>query len=535
LVATILNRAAADRRGARPALRLALVVLAVTAIVTGCTGAGADTSPAGETARIVTGAAATLDPAAASDAGSAGIIAQVFETLTSFDGSLTVRPALAESWEIEDGGRRIVFRLRDGLRFSDGTPLTPDDVVRSWLRLIDPNQPSPLVSLILDVEGALAYVRGATDDPATVGLRAEGRDVVVELNRPAADFVNIVAGPSFGIVPPGIGDDPGVLSPGSFVGSGGYVVGAADATTTTLEANGEYWAGPPAIATIELVHDTGGRDPLTMYEAGELDYLPIGDLDATWIAFDRTFGPDLREVPALSVQYLGFNAERAPFDDVRVRQAFGAAVNWNRIVELGSFEIPANSMVPPGIPGGTERNFLPAHDPDAARRLLADAGFPDGAGFPAVRMVTGGGPYEVAIAGELERELGITIVYETMDFNEYFGRLVSDPPDIWGLSWIADYPGPNDFLGLLLGSDSSNNYGRWRSTEFDAAIAEALSAEDEATARAAYDRAESIVQRDVPVVPLSYGPGWALSNPKLLGAGQNGLGSIRMAGLAWAD
>ena len=154
---------------------------------------------------------------------------------------------------------------------------------------------------------------------------------------------------------------------------------------------------------------------------------------------------------------MGFNAESAPFDDVRVRQAFGAAVNWNRIVELGSFEIPANSMVPPGIPGGTERNFLPAYDPDAARRLLADAGFPDGQGFPAVRMVTGGGPYEDAIVSELERELGITIVYETMGFNEYFGRLVIEPPDIWGLSWIADYPGPNGFLGLFTIGDVLGN------------------------------------------------------------------------------
>lgn len=481
------------------------------------------------------GAAATLDPARASDAGSAGVIAQLFETLTAFDDSLTVRPALAQSWDIEDGGRRIVFRLRDGLSFSDGTPLTAEDVVRSWLRLIDPNQPSPLVSLILDVDGALAYVRGETDDPTSVGLRAEGRDVIVELNRPAADFVNIVAGPSFGVVPPGIDDDPQLLNPGTFVGSGGYVIAEADPATTTLAANSRYWAGTPAIADIELVHDTGNTDPLTLFDQGDLDYVPLGSLDASWIAFDRVFGPDLREVPALAVQYLGFDTSRPPFDDVRVRQAFGAAVNWNRIVELGSLEIPANSMVPPGIPGGTERDFQPTYDPDRARELLADAGFASGEGFPQVTMMTGGGLYDEAIVTELERELGITIVYETMGFDTYFGRLVNDPPQIWSLSWIADYPGPNDFLGLLLGSDSSNNYGRWRSTEFDAAIAEALSAEDEATARAAFDRAETVVQRDVPVVPLSYGPGWALSNPELLGAGQNGLGSIRMAGLAWAD
>jgi ABC-type oligopeptide transport system substrate-binding subunit len=117
----------------------------------------------------------------------------------------------------------------------------------------------------------------------------------------------------------------------------------------------------------------------------------------------------------------------------------------------------------------------------------------------------------------------------------YFDRLTNDPPNIWSLSWIADYPGPNDFLGVLLGSRSSNNYGGWNSPEFDAAIADAGAATEATDIRAAYDRAEGVVQRDVPVVPVSYGTGWALAREGLLGADQNGLGAIRMAGLAWDD
>jgi oligopeptide transport system substrate-binding protein len=106
---------------------------------------------------------------------------------------------------------------------------------------------------------------------------------------------------------------------------------------------------------------------------------------------------------------------------------------------------------------------------------------------------------------------------------------------MWSLAWVADYPGRNDFLGVLLGTGASNNYGKWSSAAFDAAIAEAGSATDPAVASAAYDRAEGIVRDDVPVVPLLYGPGWSLSRTGLLGAGQNGLGIVRMAGLAWAD
>jgi ABC-type oligopeptide transport system substrate-binding subunit len=121
-----------------------------------------------------------------------------------------------------------------------------------------------------------------------------------------------------------------------------------------------------------------------------------------------------------------------------------------------------------------------------------------------------------------------------MDFGTYFDRLDRDPPQIWNLSWVADYPGRNDFLGVLLGSDATNNYGRWRSAEFDAAIADARATTDEAMMSEAFDRAEDIVQRDAPIIPVTYGTGWALSRDGLLGATQNGLGSLRFAGLDWA-
>jgi ABC-type oligopeptide transport system substrate-binding subunit len=117
----------------------------------------------------------------------------------------------------------------------------------------------------------------------------------------------------------------------------------------------------------------------------------------------------------------------------------------------------------------------------------------------------------------------------------YFERLESETPAMWSLGWVADYPGRNDFLGVLLGTGASNNYGGWSSPTFDAAIAEAVSATDPVVAAAAYDRAEAVVRDEVPVVPLVYGPGWSLSRTGLLGANQNGLGIVRMAGLAWAD
>ena len=206
-----------DGRGPRRLGSAALLtILVAVCLVAGCS-APAIGAESDRPVRILSGGAATLDPAAAGDAGSANVIGQLYETLTSFDTTLTLRPALAESWDIQDGGRRIVFKLRDGLTFSDGTPLTGDDVVRSWMRIIDPASPSPLVSLMSDVEGAMAYARGQSSDPSSVGLHADGQEVTVDLNRPAADFVTVVASPTFSVVPPGMDDDPDVTAPGSFV------------------------------------------------------------------------------------------------------------------------------------------------------------------------------------------------------------------------------------------------------------------------------------------------------------------------------
>jgi oligopeptide transport system substrate-binding protein len=484
---------------------------------------------------ILIGAASTLDPAAQGDIGSAAVSAQLFEGLTGFDAQLNVRPALAASWDLLDGGRRIVFHLKPDLKFSDGSPLSGEDVVRSWLRIVNPDAPSPLLSLISDVDGAVAYAHGDNPDPGSVGLKADGLDIEVRLTRPATDFVSIVASPTFAVLPPGVGKDPSALLPSGFVGSGAYILKAATDEKSTLTANEHYWAGPPPIPTVELVHDIGGRSPVAAFEDGDIDLTGIFPFDATWIAYDEALGPQLREGESLSLNYYGFDTTRPPFDDPRVRQAFAQAVDWRRLVSLvaGETATVATGMVPPGIPGRSEKDFLPLHDPAAARALLAEAGYPGGAGFPETTFMTFGGGYDEAVVVEIQKELGIKLNYETMS-GDYFGHLAADPPQIWSMGWVADYPGPNDFLGILLGTGSSNNYGGWSSPEFDAAIGDALEASDPAAVRAAFDHAETVVRDEAPVIPLSYSTDWTLAREGLLGAHENGLGIIRMAGLAWA-
>ena len=491
---------------------------------------------ADEPVRILIGPADSLDPAAQGDIGSAAISAQLFETLTAVDATLQTRPALAASWEFQDAGRTVVFHLRPGLAFSDGSPLTADDVVRSWRRIVDPSHPSPLSSLMGDVVGALAFARRETSDAGSVGVAAAGNDVVVKLNRPATDFPTIIASPTFAVVPPGLDLAPGSLAPGpGFVGSGGYVARKESSSTTTLSANPHYWAGQPPVTTIELVHDIGGRSSVAAFEADDIDLTDVSPFDATWLAYDPTLGPELRRTEGLAVQYYGFDTSGPPFDDVRVRQAFARAVDWRRLVTLAASGTanPATGMVPRGIPGRSGVDFLPQHDPDGARQLLADAGYPAGRGFPTTILLGGGGA-DRAFAAEIKQVLGVTIDVEYQG-DDLFDRLADDPPQIFSMGWVADYPGPNDFLGILLGTGSSNNYGRWSSPTFDRAIGDALAATDQATARAAFDRAEAVVRDEVPAIPLTYDVEWSLARTGLLGAYTNGMGIVRMAGLAWAS
>ena len=484
--------------------------------------------------RILAGEPGTFDPAAAGDVTTAAVTAQLYETLTTYDASLTLQPALARSWEVAADGQSVVFHLRPDLQFSDGSPLTAEDVVGSWLRIIDPNAPAPLAALMLDVKGARDHITGRETDPAKVGLRVDGGDVHVELEGPGSDFPAIVSSPLFGVVPPAAWREGRNAFGVGAVASGGYTVKSAGKSEIVLSRNEHYWAGPPAIPTVRLVLDIDGRNPIAAFTAGDLDWTEVSSIDAPWLPYDETLGPQLRQTASLTLTYMGFDTTRAPFDDVRVRQAFGAAIDWDRVVTLGgpTGTVPAISMVPPGIPGAGTANWLPVHDPDGARKLLADAGYPNGQGLPMIQFAAGGLAVAGGIKADLERELGVRIEIDIID--NVLDRLNDDAPAMWVSGWIADYLGPNDFLGVILGTGANDNYAGWASAAFDQAVADALATRDPAAAQAAFERALAEVQREVPVVPLYLGTEFALSRDGLLGAGSNGLGILRMAGLAWA-
>jgi oligopeptide transport system substrate-binding protein len=498
----------------------------------------AATSAARTSVTILGPSASSLDPAIQSDAGSAQVVSQLFESLTAVDSHEHVQPALAASWEVQDSGKRVVFHMREGLTFSDGSALTAGDVVSSWMRVLSPSNHNQLASLLDDIVGARAYREGK-GSAAALGIKAvDDSTVQVDLASPAADFAAVASSPTLAVVPSTIDSRASVLQPGTFVGSGAYVLSALSDTEATLTANKHYWAGTPPIRTIHLLSSTGGQRIVDMFSSGSLDYTPVSAGDATWIAYDRTLGPSLRIEPSPSIEYYGFNTSKAPFDNVHVRRAFALGVDWNRMVTLLSnpLVIPATGMVPAGVPGHSATDYGPLFDVAQARAELAAAGYANGAGFPKVTLMTAGAQLDAAVIAQVRQNLGIEMSYQSVDWTAYNEMLMGDsPPDMWQMGWVADYPGANDFLGLLLGSGQTNNFAKWTNSDFDAAIASALAATDAAAMQAAFDKAQSVVLDQSPVIPVDYGAGYALAAKGLLGALPNSQGLVRYAGLSWAS
>ena len=326
--------------------------------------------------------------------------------------------------------------------------------------------------------------------------------------------------------------DPDGFLVGELPASGAYVAVGQTPSTIRLEANEHYWDGAPPIDRITVVTDDGGRSNVETFEDGAVDWTTIPASDAAWIRWDRRLGPQLRETGELITDILVFDTTRPPFDDARVRQAMSLAVDWRRLAGLDG-SVPPTSLLPPGIPGRDETDHLPVHDPDVARELLAEAGYPGGEGFPPVAIATYGVGPTSGIAADANRELGIDIAVERRPFGEHSALLDLDPPAMWTLGWSADYPHAHDFLGLLLRSDSRANVGGWADPAFDELIDAAASTDDAAEQRRLYAEAQRIVRDEAPLVPLGYGSAWALSRDGLGGAQPSSVGILRYGGLTW--
>ena len=509
----------------RPAAALLSLVVAL-----GASSPAAPIHGAGPTLRFAGGTADTFDPAFIADAGDVQLLLQLYAGLTRLDETGEPYPSLAEGWSVTEDGLTYTFRLREGLRFSDGSSLEAADVRRSWLRLLDPETGSSAPDVLGVVAGATERLSGDAGEDE-VGIEApDERTLVVRLRHQASYFPELIATPATFVVPPAADASPDWQSADAFVGSGPYVVDGTDGVDLILRANPEYVAGPPPIDEVRWVADLE-TDGASAFAAGAVDLVQVAGWDATWIAYDTDLGPRLNRAEAMSVGYLAFDTTRPPFDDARVRRALALALDRERLVPLaeGAAAHPAGSIVPPAIWPTPEFGDLRS-DPDEARGLLDEAG---GAAELGTIVVNGTGLGVEPIVATWREELGIDVAVEEMEFDEYLDALEEEPPHVYTIGWIADYPSPHALYTLLLLPGALSNYGAWVDPEFVALLDEAAAASDDADRAAAYAAVDAYVNAEAPIIPWSYDATWWLVADGLRGLGNLTTGLLDLGRVSW--
>jgi ABC-type transport system substrate-binding protein len=489
------------------------------------------TTAAGPALRYLGGDVATLDPAFIGAASDVQLLLQLYAGLTRLDETGEPYASLAESWQTSADGLTYTFRLRGGLTFSDGSPLTADDVRRSWLRILDPATRATAPDVLTLIDGAAERLAGGPESGVAI-TAPDDRTFVVRLRHPASFFPAITATPATFVVPRSATATPDWQQVGSFVGSGPYVADHMDGADLVLTANEHYVAGPPPIGEVRWVTELQG-DGVTAYANDTLDLVGVASWDAGWIAYDPDLGPALHEAAALNVQYFGFDTTRPPFDDVRVRQAFALALDRPRLVDLaeGTGAQAASSLIPPALwPTGLSDDQQA--DPTAARDLLDAAGYADRSKLGVIRVQGTGFGVAPAVA-TWRTELGVQVEIETMDFREYLTVLDERRVQLFTINWIADYPSPDALYSLLLLPDAAANYGSWRDDEFVRLLERASAATDAAAEAAAYRAVDAYVDEQVPVVPWAYGATWWLARPGLRGLGNLTTGLLDFGRVSW--
>ncbi len=512
---------------------LLLVGVAALAIAVGPALLAPRAGAAGPDLRYLGGELKTLDPAFISDAADVQLLLQLYAGLTRLDEEGEPYPSLAESWTLSDDGMTYEFVLREDLTFSDGTPLTAEDVRRSWLRILDPATGSTAPDVLSVIEGAPQRLAGGGEE--AVGIRAsDDRTLEVRLRHPAAYFTAITATPTAFIVPSNADASADWQSVDDFVGSGPYVTDGMDGDALVLTANERYVAGPPPISTIRWLTDLEGDAP-TAYANDDVDLAGVGSFDASWIAYDADLGPALHAAAALGVQYFGFDTTQPPFADARVRRAFALALDRPRLVELaeGSASVPASSVVPPALwPEGMEDDHR--QDTDEAGRLLDEAGYADRDDLGVI-TVNGAGLGVAPAVATWREELGVDIAVENMEFRDYLATLEASPPQVFTINWIADYPSPHALYSLLLLPDAASNYGGWTDDAFVGLLEDASRADDETAQADAYREVDAYVDAAAPIIPWAYSTSWWLVRPGLRGLGNLTTGLLDLGRVSWDD
>jgi oligopeptide transport system substrate-binding protein len=386
-------------------------------------------------------------------------------------------PGLAESWTVSDDGYQYTFKLRDAV-WSDGVKITAQTVVDSWLRGLNPETASPYSWFpAMFLAGAEDYAEGLAGKEA-VGIRAlDDKTFQMDLVGPLPYAVGALAHYSFAVVPMHAIAKHGKdwILPENFVGNGPYVLKEWSPQTRIVAVkNDKYWdAANVKLDEVVFYPIDDNNTAYNMYLNGEIDWLtsiPLDQLDAA------SLRRDYHRAPQLATYYYVFQTEKAPFDDARVRKALSMSFSRQDLVDrvVRGGQIPAWGIVPEMA--GYASLGEPVEDVVAARRLLAEAGYPNGVGFPRTSILYNTDSNHKAIAEYLQQEwkknLNINVELENQEWATYLSSRNTGDFQIARAGWVGDYQDPNTFLDMFV-TGTEMNGGKYSNAVYDALIKEA--------------------------------------------------------------
>jgi peptide/nickel transport system substrate-binding protein/oligopeptide transport system substrate-binding protein len=486
--------------------------------------------------RMLDNTPVTLDPTFAADMYGVAIVRQLFDGLVQFDTHLKPIPALAEFWEASQDGRTWTFTLRRGVTFHHGREVTAQDVVYSFTRLLDPRRPVNSAELFHRIQGAKEFMQGKTT--RVQGLKVVDRYTLqIVLEEPLAPFLAALGIPNAAVVPQDEVEQPGDRFGRAPVGTGPFkFVRWVPNQEIVLAANDDYYEGRPFLDAVVFKLVNGGKweERFTEFLQGHLEETIIPSEKTDEVHVDPQYQQYQRiRKPTLNLRYLGFNTQLKPFDDKRVRQAFNYAVNKEAIVreitKMGS--LPATGALPPGMPGHDPDLQGYAYNPAKAKRLLAEAGYPNGAGFPVVRLCTSSKAQstktELAAYQQYLAELGVKLdIHFAPDWPTYRAMLDQGKCPMFRLVWYADIPDPDNMLFPLLHSTGSFNLTFYGNPLVDQLLEQAGKKLSYAQRIALYREVERIVLDDAPWITQHYSVFEYLYQPYVQGVEVSLLGEL---------
>ncbi len=478
----------------------------------------------------------SLDPHIATGVPEHHIISSLMEGLVHKDGeTLEPRPGVAKSWDISADGRVYTFYLRQDARWSNGDLHNAHDYVWSWWRALQPALGNLYAYMYFPIANAKAYYDGEISDFSQVGVKALGDYVLqVTLTEPIPYFLQLLD--HYSTYPVhratiekfGAADQRGTrwTFEGNIVGNGAFKLKEWKINRRiTVERNPHYWNAENVRLNQVVFYPTENvTTEERMFRAGQLHYsgIPSDKIQA----YSQSDDPSLRIQPYLGVYFYRLNVDKPQLSDKRVRRALGMTINRDQLVSqiTKGGQIPAYAITPPGTMGYYPESDL-AFDPEAAKKLLAEAGYPNGEGFPTTEILynTSEGHRKIAVALQQmwKKHLNIDVVLLNQEWKVYLDTVSNHHYEIARAGWIGDYVDPNNFLDMFL-CNGGNNRTHWCNPEYDQIILQQVpKAKTHQQRLELFQQAETILLDEMPVIPIYIYTSNNLVHPTVKNFGRN--------------